>query len=100
MWSKDFRGVLTKICCILSIYLISVDSCSYSNNWITQLIDSIYMDSVFYALIQPYFDRAQAAWEIRKLKISRVIEIIPMMSLLFTEKPEMFLRFQLSSFKS
>ena len=25
-----------------NLYLISVDGCSYSNNWITQLIESIY----------------------------------------------------------
>ena len=41
MKSKDFRDAFTKICLILSIYLISVDSCSYSNNWITQLFESI-----------------------------------------------------------
>ena len=39
--SKDFRGVFTKIYRIISIYLISVDSCSYSNNWVAQLIESI-----------------------------------------------------------
>ena len=38
---KDFRVTFTKICRILSINLKSVDSCSYSNNWITQLIESI-----------------------------------------------------------
>ena len=30
-------------------YLISVDGCSCSNNWIAQLIESVEMDSVFYA---------------------------------------------------
>ena len=39
--SKDFRGVFTKICRILSIYLLGVGSCSYSNHWITQRIESI-----------------------------------------------------------
>ena len=35
------RGVFTNICHILSVNLISVGSCSYSNNGITQLIKSI-----------------------------------------------------------
>ena len=38
---QGFTGVFTKICRINSIYLVSVGSCSYSNNLINQLIESI-----------------------------------------------------------
>ena len=80
-----------KICLILSVYLISVDSCSYSNNWISQWIESIYMDILFYGLFFIFY--------LSITDILRILGFIQCLYVFFIRTSKTLMRLNVLSFK-